>query len=424
MGGMITSGTVTSTGTAAPTTTTTADGSEVSIAESLLLKRDYLQFSRQSNNTAEKRLKVGFKTDYNVMSGQINRPHPIGMDGEDLVCVQYYDDPCVLSISSDGEYQYKEQLPATYQNPTAANTGIGYAYGGCLDRENNRLSIASWARHIVRQYDLDGNLMFTIGVPSSYGNVDDGKLRYPSTTFYTPEGELAVVSYHGKGAGCTSWGHITCYDATTGEFIATRSGSFGARGTQPETGGTYLPNDAAVAGDKLYVSVYGRSKVAVLDMSTTDADGYWPVIKTLYLPSTALFGSNNSSTCANWGICTITGGLIAVYSLRNNEIYGINPDSGETEWTIDLKKEGYQGDCRRILEIEPGFIVMGSWGSSLLQVVPVPGALTEQYEVPSIPDGWEVYNSSDRFDTSTGILTLDCLDAVAPDHITLAIREI
>lgn len=405
---------------------TTASGAPLTADQEALLKRDYVIVNRLSNNLETAQGKIGKVADNNTLPGLVYRPQPMQKVGDDVFCINYYGKPCLLTPTTSGPWTFKKEYQAPYAAAATTNEAIGHGYGGVIDVPNNRMAVCSWAYHCVRQYDLDGNLQFTIGIPRSAGHQSVGKLYYPARCFYTPNGELAVMSYYGYGDGCNNHGHISLYDAATGAFIATRSGCTETRSTVVESGGLYRPIDCVADGNLLYVSVYGRSKVAVLDMSALDPDGFWPVVDIIYMPPSVPYGSSNSTTAALWGVTLLSDGTLAVMSHRNSAVYGIDPATHEHKWTIDLPSEGYQGDCRRLLELEPGYLVLGNTSLTMLQVVAVPGsaALTEQYDVPVIPAGWEIYHKPEGFDELTGEMTFDSVRSSSAETLALAIREI
>lgn len=379
------------------------------------LRNDYAILTQVNTEHEAAAQSYGIQMTATSHAGMVNRPSCVKKDGDNILVSQYYHRP--LIANPDG-WGVVEQFPVTYQNPSSGNEGIAYSYGVGIDRSNNRIAICSWARHIVRVYTLDTyELLYTVGIPSAAGNHSAGKLYYPATAeFDATTGNLYIVSYYGYGDGCTNHGHISEYNGATGAFISTRQGFKGTG--QPEGGYLYRPIDMFIDGQYMWVSVYGRNKLAKLDMSTTDADGFWPVVDYILPPA-------NQSLTNPWGICACSDGDIAVIVLAKKEIIKINPTTKAVTEKISLIEAGLPGDARRIVELEPGIFAYTDWSALGICVVPISGEISAQYATSALQSGWEHDHTEEGFNPDTGVLTKPWNTAVSfPSTIKQCMRKV
>ena len=377
-----------------------SDAFNLTAEDERLLRNDYAILGLLNAYHENKLAEYGTQVSPALHAGFVNRPTAIKKIGNKLVIFQYYQKPLVLNIEGR---TVDQQVPATYQNPSASNTGIAYSYGGAIDEVNNRVAICSWARHCVRVYALDtGDYLYTVGVPSGAGHLAYGKLYYAAQAMFHPvTGNLIIVSYYGygldgEGGNCTNHGHISEFDAATGTLIATRQG-FKGSGT-PAGGYIYRPIDGFIMADgMMWVSVYARNMLCKLDTNSLTSEGYWPVVDYIAAPP-------GESLTNPWGICECDDGDIAVVCVGPKVLMKINPVTKLVTAKISLTGAGLAGDPRRVVELEPGVFAISDWAANQIYVVPVAGELTAEYETKALTTGWEHHSTEDGFDPETGLM--------------------
>ena len=340
----------------------------------------------------------------------INSPTGLALDEGKIVVINHYQK--AYRFSSD--WSIDKIYPIPVQDPTDSNQGISYSFGIDFDRgnapdETTKVSIASWSRHLVRIYDkLTGQKLFQIGEYNDPGNVIDGKLRYPRRAIWLPNGNLLICSHQGIGDGGTGDGHLSEYDGSTGNFIATRLKYYSDGDSAIGKDIIYRPIDAKLHDGFLWVSEFGRNRILKINIDS------WLVEDIFYAP-------HGSSINGTWAI-TITNDSVLVCAANSLErLVGIDLNTRSLAFEIPL----CSGNFRDVIEISPGYLAVTEWNSKALYVVPTIKNIQIAYEPYTIPDGFEIAPETvlDNYDLTNNLLTVDVdkLDCI-PEQLVINYR--
>lgn len=338
--------------------------------------------------------------------------YPVGLSknaGGNIVVANYYAQPQVFDASGN----HLATLPITYQDATQGD-GIRYLFGVTIDHASGKIAACSWARGMCRVYTSAGALLFSIGVWGSNGNVADGKLTYPRTAVWLPNGNLLVVSYGGVGDGCTNQGHVTEYDGNTGALVATRLGYFSNGQAYVGSNDILRPIDAVIDPDdstKLWVSVYGRTKIARVDMST------WKIEE--------VYTGQYNNIAAPYGLCIASDGTIVVCSHTHKSLVGINPIDHSIMFDFDLEEALGFTTARDVIEIGAGRYAVAGYDTHEIAFVQ-PGNVVVPYTAPTVASGWEIAAEflPSAFDLATAELTISSGQLDDVSNLTILKRRI
>jgi len=375
--------------------------------------RNFVVAERDNNDHLHLIDKIGEKVSGDInTTANVNRPTGIKITAPgEAIIVSYYQ----RLIKYTNSFEIETIYPTAYQNP-GDNEGIGYSIGFDVAADGT-YAIASYARHICRVYEADGTLKFTIGIPASAGNVEDGKLWNAARVMFLPNGNLLVLSYNGRGNGCTNYGHISEYSRVDGSLVATRLGFYGDG--QSAIGSNICYRPMGMDFDKkdsnlLWVSEYGRGRVLLINMTT------WLIEDIYYAPSGYSF-----ATC--YGIASLSDGNFAVTSNTQKSIMVVDRVTKEVVQDLDVFKVRASADFRDVKELEPGYLIFTSWSSGGAFIFPLSNETEISYTQPPLPTDATLLSDIQfpAYDAVAGILTrrINDLDDV-PEKIVVPYHKI
>lgn len=360
---------------------------------------------------------VGSRVSQDLFPQLVNRPTAIQvLPNGKIVIYNYYQRQ--QKFTSD--YAAVGDIGITYQNPTEENEGIGYLFGGKINTSQTRVALASWARHVVRVYDLDDptTYLFEIGVPASGGHVADGKIGNPFDVVWLPNGNLLVSCYTYRGANGTNHGHVSEYSGDTGQLVASRL-EFGGLNSNTgfvTQGGVYRPGRMHVDSvGKLWLINHGRNEIGRFNM-TPNEHGYYQFEAAYYSPAGTNWGSL-------YGICLSSNEQTVIVGSRNDQrIYGLDIETHAAMFIIEPAKMGLGTDFRdvRLLKHQDGadYVIFSDWSRHSVCVVRCSETEQIAYTIPTPPIGMSIDNATDslspQLNTETGILSVQTHEL---DHV-------
>lgn len=368
--------------------------------------RDWQIIKRISSNHNEVAAAIGKKLDNNSFGGGvINAPAGLATDEGKIVVINHFEK--AYRFSSD--WSIDKVYPIPLQDPVDDSIGIAYSFGIDFSTDN-KVAIASWSRHIIRVYDkLTGVKLFQIGQYDDAGNVADNKLYYPRRALWLPNGNLLVCSHQGSGQSATGEGHLSEYNGTTGEFIATRLKYYDDGDSKIGKDIVYLPIDIKLHDDYLWVAEFGRSRILKINLTT------WLVEDIFYAPH----GTNINGT---WAINITSDNVLVCAATESQRLVGIDLTTRAAVFNIAL----CTGNFRDVIEVSPGYLAVTEWNAQALYVVTTSDKIKVAYEPYTIPEGFQIALETvpANYDLTTNLLSIDIdkIDCI-PDQLVINYRN-
>ena len=324
---------------------------------------------------------IGPKIGGDIQGAEFNSPSSIKYDDEgNLWVLNYLQRVHRLTESLEVDYSV-----VVYEVPSLTNTGTRNCFDFTLDRLSDGTPIVimpSWSYHCVRVYNRDtGELLTTIGVPVSAGNLDAGRLQNPFSGLLLPNDNILVSSYNGAdAAGNSTLGTISEWNLS-GELVETHF-----VGGVSNVGSSFIDRPASL--------VYANDeKTHYWAVSYTDAI-IAKVNTSTHLIEDIITSPTDADIGQSFGLSVKADGNLIISSRRSDRIYIINVETKALINTINPLEYGAQSpDIRGVLELVDGCIAWAD-GTSRLIYFSTPSTVAIQYNVPDVPDGWEIFSDA------------------------------
>ena len=250
-------------------------------------------------------------------------------------------------------------------------------------------------------YNRDtGELISTIGEPSTLGNVADGRLRNPFSALLLDNGNVLVSCYNGAGDNGATLGTISEWDISTPSATLVRVVTQGGNSIV----GSNLINrpSSMVFTDDNKTHVWAVSYVQGLILKLNIETGEVEEIIT---------SPTGADIRQSFGFALMQDGNMLIASRFADLIYIIDPVSKALVATLDPSLYGATTvDLRGVFEFSEGIIGFCDWTTQILYLGAI-DKVSVQYTTGFIPAGWEVERSTLPPEMSEDfIMTVDAPD--------------
>lgn len=364
------------------------------------------------------------------------------LGNQEFMCCQYYGHPIRIKDTGNGGFVLLERYTnIPYQNPTSSNTGFAYDSGMDYDQTSQLLVRVSWARHVVRVYDManGGVLWGEVGEDSDAngsfeaGHVSANKLYNPRSALIIGT-KLFISSYNGYGENGTNHGHITEYDLTNvigGKIqkVATRMEFTGDGQSGVGNNKVYRPMDIQLDPNDntlVWVNDYGRNRLLLVKIQP---DGGWLTERVIHSPAIpAEYQELNTYTLfsGSWSF-GVGDNYLYVYSNSYNLLTILNKSDGTVYDIIDnfhrdkskpTFSHGGHASYGRIVEYTDTTgklaILLFDWNHNCVHKLYVEKEVDIPVEAINLPNNWQVGEvitpANSEYDQANNKITINRLE--------------
>lgn len=339
--------------------------------------------------------KAGPRFSNALNGGVVNRPSAFckSPDGN-ILLGQFSNAPIIVNPLTGA---IVATLPIPYQNPQAGNTGMGYVTSAAYSPDGSKLALGNYYRHLVRIYDTSTWAMISeIGVPSSAGNPQDGKLfRVYGDCLWIDNNTIAVPSYQGTHApsGSPAYndrGSITVWDVSSATAVLDRFAMWSSLAALPAVGSSNMRRPMDIRRDPIdanaaYISAYeNRMIVRVADITAAE----W-VVSEVYLPPSGLTEGGNTPNFVNpWGFDVSPDGKELLVAPNGQDIIAMDLQTRELNWSRSKNSNGTSGGWWSIAYVNDDFFIVSDWNQAAAFLLPTGVDASVSFDPITLPEGF------------------------------------